>query len=104
MANINVSLEDCPAESTLAEDVTNENGVIVLKAGVVLDETKIANLARYGINDIVIISTTKLSPAELAEKKKRIGKHIDKRLRKCEMTDEMIELRDILIKHHCQEL
>ena len=104
MPDISVSIEECPVDATLAEDVLNESGMVVLKAGTVLAENKLASLSRYGITDLVIKDMSTLSPQEIAEKKEKIEKQIIKRMRRCEMTDEMIELKNMLVNYHCRDL
>lgn len=104
MNKITTSLADCPAGATLAEDIVNENGVIVLKAGTLLTEAKINGLQKYELDNIVISSTDKLTEAERAEKRERIEKNIDKRMRKCEMTVEMSKFRNVLLAYYCRGL
>ena len=101
MDKISVNISECPVESILAEDVMNDNGVIVLKAGTLLTESKINSLERYGLESIVINSQDKVSAAELEAKKKQIGKILDKRMRRCDMNKEMTSLKNILISYRC---
>lgn len=104
MTDISIILQECPVEAILAKDVANENGVAILKSGTVLTEKKIENLLNYGVVNIVIKSIIKLSPDELDEKIKNIEKNIVKRMRRCEMTDEMVQLKNILVNHYCLDL
>lgn len=101
MDNITISLSDCPFEATLAEDVLNDNGVIVLKAGTCLTQEKIHSLEKYGFDNVVIKSMHRLSAAELEEKRIKIEKNIDKRMRKCEMNDDMKNFKNILVAYLC---
>ena len=104
MTDIITLLAECPVEATLAKDIENENGVVILKADTILTEKKIESLSKYGVINIVIKSEIKLSPDELDGKLKNIENNISKRMRRCEMTDEMVQFRNILVNHYSRNL
>ena len=103
MDNVLVDIQSCPAESVLAEDVTNVSGVVILRAGTVMTQEKLTSLSKYGVNTIVVTIKNNLSAAELMQKKQNIKKVIDKRMRRCEKTDEMKKLKSILVTYYCGE-
>jgi len=104
MNNITKSLHECQAGSVLAEDLVNNDGVIILRKDAILTEKKLESLSQLGINDVVIKSEKKLSQAELQEKMGKISTRISKRMRRCEMTAEMKTLKDILVKYFTRDL
>ena len=99
MNNISKSLHDCQIGSILAEDLVNDKGFIILKKNTILTEKTLESLSKLGINNLVIQSITKITPAELQEKMEKIEKRINKRMRRCEMTNEMKILKDILVEY-----
>lgn len=103
MTDINIPLEECPADSILAVDIVNDSGFVILKAGTILTESKIETLSKYGVENISIKSEVKLTPEELEEKKKKIEENINKRMRKCNMTNEMTQFKNILIEYYCRD-
>ena len=104
MDKSSISLTNCPVEAVLAEDVVNANGVIVLKAGTILSESKIVSLGKYGVECVIIEAQSSLSPEEIEAKRHNIEKIIAKRMRLCEMTDEMQSLKDALVNYQCRGL
>lgn len=103
MTDTSIPLDKCPSEATLAEDIVNNNGVVILKAGTVLTERKIETLSKYGVANIVIKSTIKLTPNEVEEKMEKIEKTINKRMRRCEMTDEMNQFKNVLVNYYYRD-
>jgi len=104
MADMKVLIGECPLDACLAEDVINDVGVVVLKAGSILTEKILSTLSKYGVDNIVIKKEEKINVAEIEERIKQTREKISKRMRKCEMTKEMVSLKQILVNYHCRGL
>lgn len=102
MASIRVKVDLCHAGAVLAEDVVNDSGVAMLKAGASLTESTIEKLIRNGVSELIINKEEALSEEELEEKRQKIDALITKRMRNCETNNEMVLLKKILIDYRCQ--
>ena len=102
MKQIMVDTNKCEEGAVLAEDVVNENGMVMLRAGSVLTGDKINALLRNGINTVPVVHEEKLSAEQIAEKRKKIDKKVSKLFRKSRKDECMSQFESILVDYYVE--
>ena len=102
MKQVVIDIAECEQDSVLAEDIVNKNGMVMLKAGSVLTDDKISALLKNGINSISVLSENKLTPEQMAERRKKVEKNVKKLFRKCDKSKHMSQLEGILIDYYIE--
>lgn len=90
------AIEDIPAESVLAADLTTDAGIMVLHKGTSLTSPILARLQRMGIEKLTIVA--ELNPEEQAEK----AELLEEKFRGYDDNELMMEIKRIATEHISQ--
>lgn len=83
----------------LAEAVRDPGGVSLLAGGATLTNDTLASLQRRGVEHLLIVEETTLTPEQATRQQEEIGARVNALFRQCPDEPLMVQLREVLLAY-----